>query len=193
MGIKPDHWIVRMAKEEGMIQPFEESLLSIGTISYGPSSYGYDFRVDRHYKLFRQEDCSPLDPKNLSPDRFEDYQGDTCVIPPGSFVLAQSVEYFRIPRDILTICTGKSTYARCGILVNVTPFEPEWEGLVTMSISNTGPAPVRIYSGEGIAQLVFLCAEETCSVSYRDRKGKYQAQRGIVLSQIKKGESEPGS
>ncbi len=184
MGVKPDSWIVKQAREHGMIEPFEEALVRQGSISYGPSSYGYDFRVDRHFKLFRGTASDLVDPKRIDPEMFEDYEADQCVVPPGSFVLAQSVEYFRIPREILTICTGKSTYARCGILVNVTPFEPEWEGHVTMSISNTGRAQVRVYAGEGIAQLIFLSADEVCRISYRDRKGKYQAQKGIVLSKV---------
>ena len=184
MGVKPDHWIVKKAQLDLMIEPFEESLVSKGTISFGPSSYGYDFRVDKHFKLFRGEPTDEIDPKGLSSELFEDFSGDVCVIPGRSFILAQSVEYFRIPRDILTICTGKSTYARCGVVVNVTPFEPEWEGHVTMSISNTSPSPVKIYSGEGIAQLIFLSADELCTTSYKDRKGKYQAQKGIVLSKV---------
>lgn len=186
MGVKPDHWIRKKAELEKMIEPFESSLVSSGTISFGPSSYGYDFRVDRTFKIFRGEASDVIDPKGMDPSLFEDHVADYCVLPPRSFILGQSVEYFRIPRDILTICTGKSTYARCGIIVNVTPFEPEWEGHVTMSISNTGPAPVKIYAGEGIAQLIFLSADELCETSYRDRKGKYQAQKGIVLSKVKK-------
>lgn len=184
MAVKPDHWITRMAREQKMIEPFEESLVRQGTISYGISSYGYDFRVDRHYKIFRGERSDVVDPKHVRPDFFDDFEGDHCILLPGSFVLAQSLEYFRIPRDILTLCTGKSSYARCGIIVNVTPFEPEWEGHVTISISNTGSAPVKIYSSEGIAQLIFLEAAETCQISYKDRKGKYQAQKGIVFSKI---------
>jgi dCTP deaminase len=185
MGVKPDHWIERAARE-GMIEPFESAMVREGVISYGISSYGYDFRVDRQYKIFRGEPSDLTDPKNLALGLFEDFEGDHCQIEPRSFVLAQSVEYFRIPRDILTVCVGKSTYARCGVLVNVTPFEPEWEGYVTMSILNAGPAPVRIYSREGIAQLLFLSADEVCQTSYRDRKGKYQAQKGIVLSKVEK-------
>ena len=185
MGIKPDHWIARMAREQHMIEPFQESLAQRGAISYGISSYGYDFRVDRTYQICSENSSTLLDPKEISAEFFDDFEGDHCIVPPGSFVLAQSVEYFRIPRDILTLCTGKSSYARCGILVNVTPFEPEWEGYATLSIANTGPAPVKIYSGEGIAQLLFLEASEVCKTSYGDRKGKYQAQKGIVLS--KKG------
>ncbi len=184
MGIKPDHWITRMAKEQHMIEPFQESLAQEGEISYGISSYGYDFRVDRKYKICRERLSQVLDPKNVDGQLFDDFEGEHCVVLPGSFVLAQSVEYFRIPRNILTICTGKSSYARCGVLVNVTPFEPEWEGHATLSISNTGSAPVKIYSGEGIAQLLFLEASEVCQISYRDRKGKYQAQKGIVLSKV---------
>lgn len=182
--MKPDYWIVEMARQHGMIEPFEESLVRRGNISYGVSSYGYDFRVDRKYKIFRGEASDIVDPKNVSAELFEDVELDHCVAPARSFVLAQSLEYFRIPRNILTLCTGKSTYARCGLIVNVTPFEPEWEGHVTMSICNTGPSPVKIYSGEGIAQVIFLEATEVCRVSYKDRKGKYQAQKGIVLSKV---------
>jgi dCTP deaminase len=173
-----------MAREQQMIAPFQESLVRHGEISSGISSYGYDFRVDRRYKVHCQRDSQILDPKDVQPEWFEDFEGDHCVIPGGSFVLAQSVEYFKIPRDILTICTGKSSYARCGILVNVTPFEPEWEGHATVSISNTGSSPVKVYSNEGIAQLIFLEASEECRTSYADRKGKYQAQKGIVLSKV---------
>lgn len=169
-----------------MIEPFEESLVRSGKISYGPSSYGYDFRVSEHFRLLKEDAADVLDPKSMDSSLFREERAECCVIPPHSFFLAQSVEYFRIPRNILTLCTGKSTYARCGVLVNITPFEPEWEGYVTMSISNTGPLPVRIYAGEGIAQLIFLTADELCRVSYRDRKGKYQAQRGIVFSQVEK-------
>ncbi|MBI4445944.1 MAG: dCTP deaminase [Acidobacteria bacterium] len=182
MAIKPDHWIVRMAREHRMIDPFEEKLVSAGAISFGVSSYGYDFRLSNSYKLFRGGSSDRLDPKDPQADLFEDFEGPHCLVAPHSFLLARSLEYFRIPRDVLTICAGKSTYARCGIIVNVTPFEPEWEGHVTMSICNSGPTPVKIYSGEGIAQLLFLEASEICRVSYRDRKGKYQSQQGIVLS-----------
>jgi dCTP deaminase len=184
MGVKPDHWIVRMARERQMIDPFAESQVSKGCISYGVSSYGYDFRIDRHYKRFRTETGQTVDPKEIKAELFEDYEGDFCVIPPSSFVIGRSVEYFRIPREVLTICMGKSTYARCGVLVNVTPFEPEWEGYVTMAVCNTSSLPVRIYSGEGIAQVVFLTGDEVCSQSYGDRKGKYQAQKDIVLSRV---------
>lgn len=189
MPVKSDRWIIRMAREARMIDPFEERLVSEGRISFGVSSYGYDMRVDRRYRLFRGQPGQVIDPKGINTGLFEDFEGDSCVVEPGSFVLARSVEYFRIPRDVLTICTGKSTYARCGLLANITPFEPEWEGFVTMSLVNTGPAPVRVYSGEGIAQVIFLAAEETCTVSYRDRKGKYQAQKDIVFAKVNKPES----
>lgn len=186
MGIRPDHWIARKALD-GMIDPFEESLVGKGTISYGVSSYGYDFRVDRRYKLL-QEDASPvLDPKRASERCYRDFEGDSCLVPARSFVLCRSYEYFRIPRDILGVCVGKSTYARCGVSVNVTPLEPEWEGRLTMSVINNGPVPVRIHSGEGIAQLLFLRARDLCRVSYADRKGKYQAQRDITLSRLQAG------
>lgn len=184
MGVKPDRWIAEMARKHGMIEPFLEKLAAKGVVSSGLSSYGYDFRVDRKFKLFRGAPADRLDPKAIDASLFEDFEGDFCDIPPRSYVLAQSVEYFRIPRDILTICAGKSTYARCGVIVNVTPFEPEWEGHVTMSISNTAPSPVRVYAGEGIAQLVFLQADQVCRTSYKDRKGKYQAQKGIVLAKV---------
>lgn len=183
MGIRPDHWIRRKARE-GMIDPFEEGLIREGLISYGISSYGYDFRVDRFYKLFRKESVSTLDPKEMTEHCFRDHEGDSCLIPVGNFVLCKSYEYFRIPRDTLTICVGKSTYARCGVLVNITPLEPEWEGYITLSVVNNSPVPVRIHSGEGIAQLLFLQAEEECQVSYSDRKGKYQGQKEITLSRL---------
>ena len=192
MGIKPDHWIVEMARRHRMIEPFQEGLVSRGAISSGVSSYGYDFRVDRRFRIFRGGPEAALDPKRAEAGLFEEFEGDVCLIPPRSFALAQSVEYFRIPRAILTICMGKSTYARCGVLVNITPFEPEWEGLVTMSISNTAPAPVKIYAGEGIAQLIFLEADEVCRTSYRERKGKYQGQKGIVLAKVEPEEEEAG-
>ncbi len=189
MPVKSDRWIIKMARETGMIEPFEEKLVSDGHISFGVSSYGYDMRVDRRYRVFRGQPGQIIDPKEVNTGLFEDFEGDSCVVEPGCFVLARSVEYFRIPRDVLTICTGKSTYARCGLLANITPFEPEWEGFVTMSLVNTGPSPVRVYSGEGIAQVIFLAAEETCTVSYRDRKGKYQAQKDIVFAKVNKPES----
>ena len=188
MAIAPDHWIVRMAREHAMIEPFVESQAKDGAISYGVSSYGYDFRVDRRYRAYRGAGAQILDPKSAHEDLFEELEADSCVIAPGSFLLAQSVEYFRIPRNILTLCVGKSTYARCGVVVNVTPFEPEWEGHATLSISNTGTSPVKVYSGEGIAQLIFLEADQVCRISYGDRKGKYQAQQGIVHAQVHSGE-----
>lgn len=175
-----------MARRHRMIEPFEEKLVRGKCLSYGPSSYGYDFRVSRHFKLLRETEGQVLDPKEMDPSQFLDLESDHCVIPPRSFVLARSLEYFRIPRDILTICTGKSSYARCGVFVNVTPFEPEWEGFVTMSVANLGPQPVRIHAGEGIAQVIFMSADELCQVSYRDRGGKYQAQQGIVLSRVER-------
>ncbi len=189
MGVKPDTWIVAMARDHRMIEPFVEELVRGNCLSYGPSSYGYDFRVSRHFKLLQETSGNVLDPKQADPSLFLDVEADTCIIPPRSFVLARSLEYFRIPRDILTICAGKSSYARCGVFVNVTPFEPEWEGFVTMSIANLGPHPVRIHAGEGIAQVVFISADEVCRVSYRDRGGKYQAQQGIVLSRVERDET----
>jgi len=184
MSIKPDSWIRRMAVEQGMIEPFVDRQVREGVISYGLSSYGYDIRVSDEFKIFTNVHSAVVDPKNFNPKSFVDYKGDICVIPPNSFVLAQTVEYFRIPRDVLTICLGKSTYARCGLIVNVTPFEPEWEGYVTLEISNTTPLPARIYANEGIAQVLFFQADEVCEVSYADRKGKYQKQQSIMLPRI---------
>jgi dCTP deaminase len=173
-----------MAVEQGMIEPFVDRQVREGVISYGLSSYGYDIRVSDEFKIFTNVHSAVVDPKNFNPKSFVDYKGDICVIPPNSFVLAQTVEYFRIPRDVLTICLGKSTYARCGLIVNVTPFEPEWEGYVTLEISNTTPLPARIYANEGIAQVLFFQADEVCEVSYADRKGKYQKQQSIMLPRI---------
>ena len=184
MGVKPDHWIVRMAREHRMIEPFEESQVCQGIISYGVSSYGYDMRIDREFLVFLGGEGTLVDPKCAGELPFEEREGDHCIIPAGSFVLARSLEYFRIPRSVLTICAGKSTYARCGLIVNVTPFEPEWEGFVTISISNTSPSPVKVYAGEGIAQVVFLGADGLCRTSYADRKGKYQAQAEIVRAKV---------
>jgi len=167
-----------------MIEPFVEEQKREGVISYGLSSYGYDVRVADEYKIFTNVYTAVVDPKHFDPRSFVEYKGEVLVIPPNSFALARSVEYFRIPRNVLTICMGKSTYARCGIIVNVTPFEPEWEGFVTLEISNTSPLPARVYSGEGICQVIFLEADEVCEVSYKDKKGKYQAQQGIVLPRI---------
>ena len=184
MGIKPDSWIRQMALEQKMIEPFEEKQVSKGAISFGLSSYGYDMRVADEFKIFNNKAAGMIDPKKLDVDAFYDFKGEVCVIPPNSFVLARSVEYFRIPRQVMTICFGKSTYARCGIITNVTPFEPEWEGYVTMGISNTTPLPAKLYSGEGIAQVIFFEADETCAISYKDKKGKYQAQQEITLPKV---------
>ena len=184
MGLKPDHWIRKMALEHRMIEPFEAGQVRDGVISYGVSSYGYDIRVADEYKIFTNVYSAVVDPKHFDPKSMVDYKGEICVIPPNSFALARTVEYFRIPRDVLTICLGKSTYARCGIIVNVTPFEPEWEGFVTLEISNTTPLPARIYSNEGIAQVLFFQADEACETSYADKKGKYQKQRSIELPKL---------
>jgi dCTP deaminase len=186
MSVHADTWIRRMAKEHGMIEPFEDRLIrrngnDAPVISYGLSSYGYDLRVADEFKVFTNVFSSVVDPKNFDPKSFVDVKTDSCLVPPNSFALARSVEYFRIPRDVLTLCVGKSTYARCGIIVNVTPFEPEWEGHVTLEMSNTTPLPARIYAGEGLAQVLFLAAHEPCETSYRDRGGKYQGQRGITV------------
>ena len=184
MSIKSDNWIRRMAAEHGMIEPFEAGQVrengSGKIVSYGTSSYGYDVRCADEFKIFTNINSSIVDPKAFDSKSFVDFKGDCCIIPPNSFALARTVEYFRIPRSVLTICLGKSTYARCGIITNVTPFEPEWEGYVTLEISNTTPLPAKIYAGEGIAQVVFFEAEEECEVSYRDRKGKYQGQVGVT-------------
>jgi dCTP deaminase len=184
MGIMPDHWIRKMAREQHMIEPFADSQVRDGVISYGVSSYGYDIRVADEFKIFSNVYSTVVDPKHFDPRSMVDFKGAVCVIPPNSFVLARTVEYFRIPRSVLTLCVGKSTYARCGIIVNVTPFEPEWEGYVTLEISNTAPLPARIYANEGIAQVLFFQAEEVCDVSYADKKGKYQVQRTIVLPKL---------
>ena len=184
MSLKPDHWIRRMAQEQGMIEPFVDGQRREGVISYGLSSYGYDMRVADEFKIFTNVRSAIVDPKDFSDDSFVDYQGDICVIPPNSFVLARSMEYFRIPRSVLTLCVGKSTYARCGLIVNVTPFEPEWEGYVTLEISNTTPLPARVYSNEGIAQVIFFEADEGCEISYADRRGKYQRQDRLTLPKL---------
>lgn len=181
--VRNDRWIKEMARK-GMIEPFEEGLVREGVISYGVSSYGYDMRVADEFKIFTNINNTVVDPKNFDPKSFVEFKGEVCIIPPNSFALARSVEYFRIPRDVLVLCIGKSTYARCGIIVNVTPLEPEWEGYVTIEISNTTPLPAKIYANEGIAQLIFIKADDVCEVSYADRKGKYQAQKGIVLPKI---------
>ncbi len=184
MGLKPDHWIWKMAQEHKMIEPFADSQVRNGVISYGVSSYGYDIRVADEFKIFTNVFSAIVDPKHFDPRSMVDYKGEVCVIPPNSFALARTIEYFRIPRSVLTICLGKSTYARCGIIVNVTPFEPEWEGFVTLEISNTTPLPAKIYANEGIAQVLFFEADETCEVSYADKKGKYQKQQDIVLPKL---------
>ncbi len=184
MGLKPDHWICRMALEHKMIEPFVDSQVRNGVISYGVSSYGYDIRVANEFKIFTNVFNAVVDPKNFDPRSMVDFQGEVCLIPPNSFALARTVEYFRIPRSVLTICLGKSTYARCGIIINITPFEPEWEGFVTLEISNTTPLPARIYANEGIAQVLFFEADEECEISYADKKGKYQNQQSIVLPKI---------
>ncbi len=184
MGLKPDHWIRKMALEHGMIEPFVDSQVRDGVISYGVSSYGYDVRVANEFKIFTNINTTIVDPKNFDTRSMVDFVGDACVIPPNSFALARTVEYFRIPRQVLTVCLGKSTYARCGIIVNVTPFEPEWEGYVTLEISNTTPLPARIYANEGLAQVLFFQADEECETSYADKKGKYQKQQSIVLPKL---------
>jgi len=184
MGLKPDHWIRKMSLEQGMIEPFAENKVRKGVVSYGVSSYGYDIRVAEEFKIFTNVYSAIVDPKAFDTQSMVDYRGEVCVIPPNSFVLARTIEYFRIPRGVLTICVGKSTYARCGIIVNVTPFEPEWEGYVTLEISNTTPLPAKIYANEGIAQVLFFEADDECIVSYADKKGKYQKQQSIVLPKL---------
>jgi dCTP deaminase len=189
MSVCSDRWIRRMATEHGMIEPFADRQTKrlengLGVISYGLSSYGYDLRVSREFKVFTNIFNTVVDPKNFDPQSLVDMQTDVCIIPPNSFALARSVEYFRIPRDVLTVCLGKSTYARCGIIVNVTPFEPEWEGHVTLEISNTTPLPAKIYANEGLAQVVFFLAGEVCETSYADRGGKYMRQTGITIPRM---------
>lgn len=184
MSVMPDTWIREMAKKHRMIEPFADQSKRAGKISYGTSSYGYDFRLAREFKFPVLEGVKNLDPKKMDQIRFRDHSGGACLIPPNSFILGRSLEYFRIPRDILVLCQGKSTYARSGVIVNVTPLEPEWEGYLTVAIVNTTPIPARIYPGEGIAQLVFLHAHSVCGISYADRKGKYQAQKNIRLSRV---------
>ena len=184
MAILSDRWIRRMAEEKGMIEPFVDSQKREGVISYGLSSYGYDARVGSDFKIFTNVDSAVVDPKNFADNSFVDRTTDVCIIPPNSFALARTVEYFRIPRSVLTICLGKSTYARCGIIVNVTPLEPEWEGHVTLEFSNTTPLPARVYANEGVAQVIFIESDEPCETSYRDRGGKYQGQKGVTLPRI---------
>jgi dCTP deaminase len=184
MSIKSDRWITKMAREHGMIEPFSERQVREGVVSYGVSSYGYDVRIADDFKIFTNINSTVIDPKNFDSRSFVDFVGDVCVIPPNSFALARTVEYFRIPRDTLVVCLGKSTYARCGIIVNVTPLEPEWEGIVTLEVSNTTPLPAKIYANEGIAQMLFFQSDEPCEVSYADKKGKYQKQGGLTLPKM---------
>ena len=184
MAIKSDKWIQKMSLEADMISPFTDKQVKTGLISYGLSSYGYDIRVSDEYKIFTNVNNSIVDPKNFDANSFVDYRGDVCIVPPNSFALARSIEYFKIPRKVLTICVGKSTYARCGIIVNVTPFEPEWEGYVTLEISNTTPLPAKIYSNEGLCQVLFFESDEDCNISYKDKSGKYLKQTGITLPKI---------
>ncbi len=185
MSIKSDKWITRMSQQHGMISPFEGRQIKqsgqSGLISYGVSSYGYDVRCSNEFKIFTNINTSIVDPKNFDPQSFVDVTADVCIIPPNSFALARTIEYFKIPRNILTICLGKSTYARCGIIVNVTPLEPEWEGHVTLEFSNTTPLPAKIYANEGVAQMLFFESDEVCETSYLDRRGKYQGQKGVTL------------
>ena len=182
--IKADRWIKKMALEHGMIEPFEDRQIREGVVSYGLSSYGYDIRVADEFKVFTNINSTVVDPKHFDARSFVDIRADVCIIPPNSFALAKTVEYFRIPRDVLTVCVGKSTYARCGLIVNVTPFEPEWEGYVTLEISNTTPLPAKVYANEGIAQVLFFQSDEVCEVSYADKKGKYQGQQGLTLPRL---------
>ena len=184
--LKSDSWIRKMCLKEKMISPFVEKLVARNKVSYGLSSYGYDIRVSDEYKVFTDVHNCLVDPKNFRPKSFVDLKASCCIVPAHSFALARSVEYFRIPRNVIGLCIGKSTYARCGIVVNITPLEPEWEGHLTLEISNTTPLPAKIYSNEGIAQLVFIESDRVCEVSYRDRKGKYQSQRGVTLPRIYK-------
>lgn len=185
MSIKADKWIRRMAREHRMIEPFEPGQVrerdGQKIVSYGTSSYGYDVRCANEFKIFTNINSTIVDPKRFDEKSFVDFSGEVCIIPPNSFALARTVEYFRIPRDVLTICLGKSTFARCGIIVNVTPLEPEWEGHVTLEFSNSTPLPAKIYANEGVAQMLFLQSDEVCETSYRDRGGKYQGQRGVTL------------
>jgi dCTP deaminase len=184
MAVKNDRWIRRMALEHDMINPFADRQIREGVISFGLSAYGYDLRVADEFKIFTNVNSTIVDPKHFDERSFVEFKGPVCIIPPNSFALARSVEYFKIPRNVITLCVGKSTYARCGIIVNVTPLEPEWEGFVTLEISNTTPLPARVYSDEGLCQIVFFESDELCEVSYKDKKGKYQAQQGIVLPKI---------
>ena len=188
MSIKSDAWIRRMAQSQRMIEPFEPLQVkeadSKKVVSYGTSSYGYDIRCSREFKIFTNINSTIVDPKNFDEKSFVDFVGDICIIPPNSFALARTVEYFRVPRNVLVVCLGKSTYARCGIIVNVTPLEPEWEGHVTLEFSNTTPLPAKIYANEGVAQVLFFESDEPCETSYKDRGGKYQGQRGVTMPKV---------
>lgn len=183
-GILPDHEIRDLAQNHGMIEPFVEKQTRDGVISYGLSSFGYDSRCSDEFKIFTNVDNAIVDPKDFAPNSFVDRQTDVCVIPPNSFVLTRSVEYFRIPKDVLVICLGKSTYARCGLIVNVTPLEPGWEGHVTLEISNTTPLPAKVYANEGLAQFLFFRGSSECETSYADRNGKYMGQKGVTLPRL---------
>jgi len=184
MAIKPDKWIRKMALEEDMIVPFIENQVRENVISYGVSSYGYDVRIADEYKIFTNINSTIVDPKHFDPKSFVDFKGEVCIVPPNSFALGRTIEYFKIPRKTMTICVGKSTYARCGIITNVTPLEPGWEGYITLEVSNTTPLPAKIYSGEGIAQILFFESDEECLISYAEKKGKYQGQTGVTLPKI---------
>src|ERR1700747_905467 len=184
MGIQSDGWIREQALKHGMIEPFSEEQVREGVISYGLSSYGYDLRVSSEFKIFTNVNSAIIDPKAFDERSFVTVVADSVIVPPNSFALARSIEYFKIPRDVLTICVGKSTYARCGIIVNVTPFEPEWEGFVTLEISNTTPLPAKVYANEGLCQILFFPSDDDCEISYKDKKGKYQSQGGIVLPRL---------
>lgn len=186
MGLKADRWIKEKSKKEKMIEPFCDGQVGANVVSYGVSSYGYDIRVGREFKIFTNVNSTVVDPKNFENKNIVDFEGDVCIVPPNSFALARTIEYFRIPKNVLAICLGKSTYARCGIIVNVTPFEPEFEGHITIEISNTTPLPAKIYANEGIAQVLFFEGDTECDVTYRDKSGKYQGQTGITLPRILK-------
>lgn len=190
MGLKSDKWIREQSIKNEMITPFCEENMGVGVVSYGLSSYGYDIRVADEFKIFTNVGGTVVDPKNFDEKNIVDFKGDVCIVPPNSFALARTIEYFKMPRDVLAICLGKSTYARCGIIVNVTPFEPGFEGHITIEISNTTPLPAKIYANEGIAQVLFLQGDEICEVSYSDKKGKYQKQKGITLPRILEGDKK---
>tara|TARA_A100000164_G_C21479399_1_gene572694 strand:- start:79 stop:633 length:555 start_codon:yes stop_codon:yes gene_type:complete len=184
MSVQSDKWIIKMAKQYNMITPFEDKQIRDGKISFGVSSYGYDARVSNEFKIFTNVNSEIVDPKNFKPSNFVTKKSSECIIPPNSFVLARTIEYFKIPKDVLVICLGKSTYARCGIIVNVTPLEPDWEGHVTLEFSNTTPLPAKIYANEGVAQFIFLKGNESPGTSYADRNGKYMGQKGVTLPKI---------